>query len=93
MLLYHQVVGIDIGMSSARVVLAARRTGTPVVIDSAEIPLPPDLDAIPRVVYNLLEDRGWAGKPCVLGLSSAHWDLRAFLAPNGRAPPPRQTRA
>jgi Tfp pilus assembly PilM family ATPase len=78
MIRYHKVVGVDIGTVGIRAVLAARRLGEPVLLDSAHCELPESPASVGKTVRRLLDAKGWGNIPCVLGLPGDRVVLRSL---------------
>lgn len=69
MTLYAEVIGLDIGPRSAKVVHAARRGRRTVFLGTGRVRLSDNPEESQRVLQRFLEKHGWSGLPCVVGVS------------------------
>ncbi len=84
-MIHREMVGLDLGSHSAKVVRATRMAGQLIVRESDWVHLPQDPSERRRLLTAFMSDKGYADVPCVVGVPGKDMMLNAVEVPEGGA--------
>ncbi len=84
-MIHREMVGLDLGSHSAKVVRVMRIAGQLIVREFDWVHLPQDLSERRRILAAFMSDKGHADVPCVVGVSGKNMMLNAVEVPEGGA--------
>ncbi len=82
-MIHREMVGLDLGLHSAKVVRAMRIAGRLIVRESDWVHLPRDPAERRRLLAAFMTDKGYAEVPCVIGVPGKEMMLNAVEVPEG----------